>query len=59
MKSSMRDKAEGAIHQVKGNIKEAIGKIAGDKPLKSEGRAENLAGKAQEKIGDIKKVAGK
>lgn len=59
MKSSIRDKSEGMLHQVKGKIKELVGNVVNDKPLKTEGKAENLAGRVQEKRGDIKKVAGK
>lgn len=59
MKSSIRDKSEGMLHQVKGKIKELVGNVVNDTPLKTEGKAENLAGRAQEKRGDIKKVAGK
>lgn len=59
MKSSTRDNAEGKLHQAKGRIKEAIGNIAGDRDLKAEGKAENFDGKAQEKLGQIKKVVGK
>lgn len=59
MKSSTRDKVEGAIHQVKGEIKKGIGMLAGDASLKSEGTAEKAAGKVQAKRGDIKKVFNK
>lgn len=59
MKSSIRDNIEGKLHQVKGQLKEAVGNLANDKPLKAEGKAENVAGQAQEKIGQIKKVVNK
>ncbi|MFH0730773.1 MAG: CsbD family protein [Pseudomonadota bacterium] len=58
MKSSTKNNAEGKMHQVKGKIKEAIGKIAGDRDLKIEGENENLDGKAQEELGRIEKVIG-
>ena len=49
MKSSTRDNAEGKMHQAKGKIKEAVGKIAGNRDLEAEGKGENLGGKVQEK----------
>ncbi len=47
------------MHQAKGKIKEAVGKIAGNRDLEAEGKGENLGGKVQEKIGQVKKVIGK
>ncbi len=59
MKSSTKDQVEGKIHQIKGKAKEVAG-IISDKPdLEAEGSAEKIAGKTQEKIGEIKKVLGK
>ena len=59
MKSSTKDKAEGKMHQVKGKIKEIGGKAVGNEDLEAEGKGENLEGKVQEKVGDVKKVLGK
>jgi uncharacterized protein YjbJ (UPF0337 family) len=59
MKSSTRDKAEGKMHQVKGKVKETVGKVVGNDDLEAEGKGENLEGKVQEKVGDAKKVVGK
>jgi len=59
MKSSTRDNAEGTMHQVKGKVKETVGRVIKDRDLEAEGIVENIDGKAQEKIGEIKKVAGK
>ncbi|MBF0100669.1 MAG: CsbD family protein [Desulfobacterales bacterium] len=56
MKSSIRDNAEGKMHQAKGKIKEVAGKIVGNRDLEAKGKHENLEGKAQEKIGEFKKV---
>ena len=58
MKSSTKDNMEGKMHQVKGKIKETVGKAVGNPDLEAEGKAENLGGKVQEKIGDAKKVVG-
>jgi len=59
MKSSTKDKAEGKLHQIKGTIKEVAGIIAGNDDLEAKGKEENLEGKIQEKIGQIKKVVNK
>ena len=59
MKSSARDKAEGQMHQAKGRIKQAVWVVAGNAHLEAKGKKEDLAGKVQEKCGQIKKVVGK
>jgi uncharacterized protein YjbJ (UPF0337 family) len=59
MKSGTRDEAEGKWHQVKGKVKEIAGKVVMNPDLEAEGKAESRSGDVQEKIGEIKKVAGK
>lgn len=59
MKSSTRDKVEGAIHTAKGKVKAGIGNVADDSSLKAEGAVEKAAGKVQSKRGDVKKVFNK
>lgn len=59
MKSSTQDNAEGKMHEAKGKIKEVAGNITGNRDLEAEGKAENLGGKVQGKVGDVKKVLGK
>jgi uncharacterized protein YjbJ (UPF0337 family) len=59
MKSSIRDKAEGALHEVKGKIKESAGKLTDNPKLQAQGTVEKFAGKAQGKLGQIKQVVGK
>lgn len=59
MKSSTRDHAEGKLHQVKGKIKEGVGRIFNKPGMETEGKDENISGKVQEKTGDVKKVVGK
>lgn len=58
MKSSTRDNTEGKMHQAKGTIKETVGRVTGNCRLEAEGKEENLGGKIQEKVGQIKKVVG-
>ena len=59
MKPSTKDQIEGKFHEVKGKIKEAAGKLNDDPELEGEGIGEKIAGKAQQKIGQVKKVLGK
>ncbi len=59
MKSGAQDQAEGMFHKVKGKIKEIAGKLGMNSHLEVEGKDENLGGKVQEKIGQVKKVIGK
>ena len=59
MKSSTKDQAEGKYHEVKGKIKEIAGKLSDDPELEGEGTGEKIAGKVQDKIGQVKKVLGK
>jgi uncharacterized protein YjbJ (UPF0337 family) len=59
MKSSNRDKAEGAFHEVKGKVEEMAGKVADDPNLEAKGNAEKIAGKVQKKVGQVKNVLGK
>ena len=58
MKSSTKDQAEGTFHELKGKVKEIAGILSDDPNLKAEGVDEKIAGKVQEKIGQIKKVLG-
>jgi uncharacterized protein YjbJ (UPF0337 family) len=59
MTNSTTDKIEGAIHEAKGKIKETAGQITNDPALEEEGKDENLAGKIQTKIGEVKQVFDK
>lgn len=59
MKSSTKDNAEGKMHQVKGKIKETVGKAVGNNDLEAEGKVEKLGGKVQENLGKAEKIVGK
>jgi uncharacterized protein YjbJ (UPF0337 family) len=59
MKSSMKDKVEGTLHEAKGKIKEMAGDLTDNPKLEAEGTAEKIAGKVQKKMGQVKKVLGK
>jgi uncharacterized protein YjbJ (UPF0337 family) len=59
MKPSTKDQIGGTLHEMKGKAKEKVGAITGNRNLAVEGQAENLAGKAQAKAGQIEKVLEK
>jgi uncharacterized protein YjbJ (UPF0337 family) len=44
---------------MKGKIKEVAGKLSDNPKLEAEGTDEKIAGKVQEKIGQVKEVLGK
>ena len=48
------DRIAGSAKQVKGAIKEVVGKAVGDAKLQSEGKADKTAGKIQNAIGSLK-----
>ena len=56
MNPSTKDQLEGAFHEAKGKAKEAAGRALNKPDLETEGQAENLGGKVQEKIGQVEKV---
>jgi uncharacterized protein YjbJ (UPF0337 family) len=49
-----KDRVEGAAHQAKGAVKEAVGKVTGDTKTEAEGAAEKAAGKVQNAVGGVK-----
>jgi uncharacterized protein YjbJ (UPF0337 family) len=49
-----KDRIAGAAKQVKGSVKEAIGKVTGDTKTEAEGKAEKVAGKGQNAVGGAK-----
>lgn len=59
MKDSMKDKVEGAMREVKGKAKEVVGIITDNPKLEAKGTVEKIAGKVQQKIGEIKNILGK
>ena len=59
MKSSTKDKINGKMHEVKGQVKQAIGTAANSPSMIAEGRIEKIGGKIQSKTGQVKKAFGK
>jgi uncharacterized protein YjbJ (UPF0337 family) len=56
MKSSTSDKMEGTAKLLKGKAKEAAGSVTSNRNLRDEGRADQVEGRVQKKVGDIKQV---
>ena len=59
MKQGTEDKAIGTFHEVKGKIKEKVGRATNSPDLEAEGQAEKVGGKIRKKIGQVEKVLGK
>ena len=53
-----KDQVNGRAETLKGDVKEAAGKLVGNERLKAEGQAEQAAGKVQSKVGDVKSDVG-
>lgn len=56
MDDSTKDKVEGAAHELKGKVKEKLGRATNNPDLENEGTGEKVGGKVQKKVGDIEKV---
>jgi uncharacterized protein YjbJ (UPF0337 family) len=49
-----KDRIVGAAKEIKGSVKETIGKVAGDAKLRSDGKADKIEGKVQNAFGGLK-----
>ena len=49
-----KDRVVGSAEQVKGAVKQVVGKAVGDTKLESEGKTDKIEGKVQNAIGGIK-----
>lgn len=52
-----KNTVEGNLEQVKGSIKETVGKVVGNDRLEAEGEAQKVAGKVQEGVGKTQQAA--
>ena len=52
-----KDRVEGSAKNIKGKIKEGVGKLTGDSKTEAEGKADQVAGKVQNTVGGIKDKA--
>jgi uncharacterized protein YjbJ (UPF0337 family) len=48
-----KNQINGKVSVIKGQVKELVGKVIGNPTLEVKGKAQKIAGKTQEKIGDI------
>jgi uncharacterized protein YjbJ (UPF0337 family) len=58
MKRSTKNKAKGKFHEVKGKVKEKVGKATNNSSLEAEGQGEKFGGKVLKKIGQVEKALG-
>ena len=49
-----KDRIAGAVKEIKGSVKETIGKTVGDAKLQSDGKADKVEGKVQNAVGGLK-----
>ena len=49
-----KDRIAGSAKQIKGSVKETLGKAVGDSKLESEGKADQVKGKIQNAVGGLK-----
>jgi len=49
-----KDRIAGSAKEIKGSVKETIGKATGDAKLRSDGRTDKAAGKFQNAVGGVK-----
>ena len=53
-----KDQVNGRAETLKGDLKEAAGKLVGNERLTTEGQADQVAGKVQSTVGDVKNNVG-
>jgi uncharacterized protein YjbJ (UPF0337 family) len=56
MNQSTKDEAKGTFHEVKGKVKEKVGRATNNPDLEAEGQDEKIGGIVQKKIGQVEKV---
>ena len=49
-----KDRVAGSAKQIKGAVKQTVGKAVGDSKLESEGNADKIEGKVQNAVGALK-----
>ena len=55
MKQSTKDKAKGKFHEVKGKVKQMVGRVTNNPNLEAEGLVEKIGGKVQRRSARWKK----
>ena len=59
MRDSTKDRVEGKFHEVKGSVKEVIGKAVHSPRVALEGHNEKTVGRIQEDLGKARKAIGR
>lgn len=59
MKSSTQNQAEGSAKTLAGKVKSATGKLVGNPRLEAAGKADQVEGRVQKKVGQIQRVLEK
>jgi uncharacterized protein YjbJ (UPF0337 family) len=59
MKSSTENVVAGKMHEVKGKVKETVGRATNNPNLEGQGLGEKVAGTVQNKVGHIQKAIEK
>ena len=54
--SATTDKIKGLANEAAGNVKQGVGKATGNEQMQAEGKAQELKGDAQRKVGETKDV---
>lgn len=54
--SSTTDKVSGYANQAAGTVKQGVGKVIGSEELQVKGAVQELKGKAQVAVGDVKEI---
>jgi len=49
-----KDRIKGSAEQIKGTVKEAVGKVLGDEKMETEGATDKAADKVQNAVGGLK-----
>ena len=58
MNPCSKDEVERKVQEVKRAMKAKVGKLTNTPELEADGKAEKVAGRAQRKIGQVKKAVG-
>jgi uncharacterized protein YjbJ (UPF0337 family) len=53
-----KNERDGHVDQAKGKVKQAVGNLAGNDKLKTEGKVDETAGKAKTAVGGAQKKVG-
>jgi uncharacterized protein YjbJ (UPF0337 family) len=59
LKPSGQNVVEGKLHEVKGKVKEQLGRVTNDPNMESDGTVEKIGGIVQNKVGHVQQVIQK